>query len=66
MIVELKKGREVLNLDIAKSNLLDILVPANLPSGLNEKEIVRNSILNPIGSKSLKDILIVLIIITVE
>ena len=56
MIVELKKGREVLNLDIAKSNLLDILVPANLPSGLNEKEIVRNSILNPIGSKSLKDI----------
>lgn len=56
MIVELKKGTEVLDLEIADLNLLDVLVPSNLPSGLNEKEIVRTSILNPIGSKPLKDI----------
>lgn len=56
MIVELKKGTEVLNLEIADLNLLDVLVPSNLPSGLNEKEIVRTSILNPIGSKPLKNI----------
>lgn len=56
MIVELKKGTEVLNLEIADLNLLDVLVPSNLPSGLNEREIVRTSILNPVGSKPLKDI----------
>ena len=56
MIVELKKGKEVLDLEIADTNLLDVLVPSNLPSGLNEREIVRTSILNPVGSKPLKDI----------
>ena len=56
MIVELKKGTEVLDLEIADLNLLDVLVPSNLPSGLNEKEIVRTSILNPIGSRPLNEI----------
>lgn len=54
MIVELKKGTEILSLEIDEHNLLDILVPSNLPEGLNEAEIVKKSISNPIGSKELK------------
>ena len=53
MIVNIKKGYE--DIDVELNNVLDVLMPANLPSGLDEEALVKDSLNNPIGSDLLRN-----------
>lgn len=50
MIVNIKKGYE--DIDVELNNVLDVLMPASLPSGLDEEALVKDSLNNPIDRKS--------------
>ena len=53
MIVNIKKGYE--DIDVELNNVLDVLMPADLPSGLDEEALVKDSLNNPIGSDLLRN-----------
>lgn len=56
MITEIRKGNEVLSLDLGNEITPVILNPSSLPEHTDEENIVKQSLLSPIGSKKLKDI----------
>ena len=53
MIVNIKKGYE--DIDVELNNVLDVLMPADLPSGLDEEALVKDILNNPIGSDLLRN-----------
>lgn len=55
-MVRVNFGKEILELEIPKKNLAFNLKANEFPAPKSESDEIRNSLLNPIGSKRLKDI----------
>ncbi|MFC1766468.1 nickel-dependent lactate racemase [Planctomycetota bacterium] len=49
-------GKEELNVSCPEENILSVVAPGDIPTGLNEEELVRQALKNPIGSKPLVEI----------
>ncbi len=54
--IEVKKGNTIESLNINEENIIAILDPQRLPENTNQRKIVEESMLHPIGTKKLKEI----------
>lgn len=56
MEYKLNYGKNSITVEVNENNILDILMPNKVNIKMNGEEAVKNALLNPIGTKRLKDI----------